>query len=175
MRPPGHGQHQKYVKAPGTECGHGEEVVETSWLGHGSPGRCAKSRRRVCGSAPIYLLTLLCRRRMPSLRSSPWTSVVHPNRGFSPTDLVRIRSRTSLEMTGRPWFSAKRTFQSPGTQRQGGTRPGYDVSGLDDGQPPAPKRARGATDRSQEQAVARRSFWGAFLPDLWSIADVGLA
>src|SRR5204862_411759 len=56
----------------------------------------------------IYLLTLLSPMSMPSLRSSPWIRGA-PQPGFS-RDILRIRSQTSLEMTGRPGFP-QRTFQ----------------------------------------------------------------
>src|SRR5207302_3008202 len=57
----------------------------------------------------IYLLTLLSPMSMPSLSSSPWMRGA-PQPGFS-RHILRIRSRTSLEMTGRPGFP-QRTFRS---------------------------------------------------------------
>ena len=54
------------------------------------------------GNCLAQLLTLLCPTSMPSLRSSPWMRGA-PQPGFS-RHILRIRSRTSLEMTGRPGF-----------------------------------------------------------------------
>src|SRR5712691_6688834 len=56
----------------------------------------------------MYLLTLLSPMSMPSLSSSPWMRGA-PQLGFS-RHILRIRSRTSREMTGRPGWP-RRTFQ----------------------------------------------------------------
>ena len=56
----------------------------------------------------MYLVTLLSAMLMPSLSSSPWMRGA-PQRGFS-RHILRIRSRTSGEMTGRPG-RPPRTFQ----------------------------------------------------------------
>ena len=56
----------------------------------------------------MYLLTLLSAMLMPNLSSSPWMRGA-PQRGFS-RHILRIRSRTSRETTGRPRWP-RRTFQ----------------------------------------------------------------
>jgi IS605 OrfB family transposase len=54
----------------------------------------------------MYLLTLLSPMLMPSLSSSPWIRGA-PQEGFS-RHILRIRSRTSREMTGRPGWRLRR-------------------------------------------------------------------
>ena len=114
-----------------------------------------RSRQRT-----IYLLTLLCPTSMPSLRSSPWIRSA-PQPGFS-RQILRIRSRTSLEMTGRPGFP-QRTFQVQ-NKRKAARCQAMTVSGLTMGPWPTPSanRARGATGRSTAGGRPR-SILGAFL------------
>src|SRR5258706_6939810 len=97
---------------------------------------------------------------MPRLSSSPWMRGA-PQPGFS-RHILRIRSRTSLEMTGRPGFP-QRTFQVQ-NKRKAARCQAMTVSGLTMGPWPTPSanRARGATDRSRAGGRPR-SIWGAFL------------
>ena len=88
--------------------GHGEKSIETNCWAWFSSQEGAPSLRWRFAASTIYLLTLLCPMSMPSLSSSPWMRGA-PQPGFS-RHILRIRSRTSLEMTGRPGFP-QRTFQ----------------------------------------------------------------
>ena len=68
--------------------------------------------RQVCDGGlrqrTMYLLTLVSPMPMPSLSNSPWMRGA-PHKGFS-RHILRIRSRTSREITGRPG-RRRRTFQ----------------------------------------------------------------
>ena len=89
---------------------------------------------------------------MPSLSSSPWMRGA-PQRGFS-RHILRIRSRTSREMTGLSGLAAP---HFPGAeQSKRGTLPSNDGFRLDDGErraPVAPEAAETAGTDPQE-AVA---------------------
>src|SRR2546430_10601930 len=109
------GQHQKYVKDLEPDGGHGEEVDRDQLLGMVLQEGAPSLRRRFAAAHHIFADTALpdvdaqfCPMSMPSLSSSPWMRGA-PQPGFS-RHILRIRSRTSLEMTGRPGFP-QRTFQ----------------------------------------------------------------
>src|SRR5205823_8598408 len=150
------GQHQKYVKDLEPDGGHGEEVDRDQLLGMVLQEGAPSLRRRFAAAQhiSIYLLTLLSPMSMPSLSSSPWMRGA-PQPGFS-RHILRIRSRTSLEMTGRPGFP-QRTFQVQ-NKRKPARCQGYDRFWLDDDQRRAPI-APEARQTDPQQAVARGQFW----------------
>ena len=75
---------------------------------------CATLETAVCGWAP-YLLTLLSPMSMPSLSSSPWIRGA-PQEGFS-RHILRIRSPTSREMTGRPSWPCRNSHVAAHPER----------------------------------------------------------
>src|SRR5438445_3863704 len=110
----------------------------------------------------MYLLTLLSPMSMPSLSSSPWMRGA-PQLGFS-RDILRIRSRTSREMTGRPGWPC-RTFQVQ-NQRKPARCQAMTVSGLT-----IASAERQSLQRRDRQIHNRRSLkvnFGRFLADLCS-------
>ena len=109
-------QYQKHVKDVKTDGGQGEEVDRDQL--REVVLQCAPCLKR---RSAMYLLALVPPMSMPSLSSSPWMRA-KPQLGFSRRNL-RIRSRTSREMTGRrvgplPPFRPE--------QAKTGTLPGHD-------------------------------------------------
>src|SRR5207302_9054939 len=110
----------------------------------------------------MYLLTLLSPRSMPSLSSSPWMRGA-PQLGFS-RHILRIRFRTSREMTGRPGWPP-RTFQVQ-NKRKPARCQATTVSGLT-----IASAERQSHQRRDRQIHNRRSpevNFGRFLADRWS-------
>src|SRR6266404_7783556 len=103
--------------------------------------------------ARLAYLTLLSPMSMPSLRSSPWIRGA-PQPGFS-RHILRIRSRTSLEMTGRPGFP-QRTLQVQNKRKAARCQP-TTVSGLTMAN--AERQSRQTRQTDPQQAVARGQFW----------------
>jgi len=155
------GQNQKYVKGLEADGGHGEEVDRGQLLGmvlqEGAP-----SLRRRFAAGTIYLLTLLCPMWMPSLSSSPWMRGA-PQPGF-PRHILRIRSRTSLEMTGRPGFP-QRTFQVQ-NKRKAARRQATTVCGLTMAN--AERQSRQRRDRQIHSRRSPEVNFRRFAADLWS-------
>src|SRR5207247_10155900 len=157
-------QHQKYVKDLEPDGGHGEEVDRDQLLGMVLQEGAPSLRRRFAAAQhiSIYLLTLLSPMSMPSLSSSPWMRGA-PQPGFS-RHILRIRSRTSLEMTGRPGFP-QRTFQVQ-NKRKAARCQATTVSGLT-----MANAERQSRQRRDRQIQSRRSpvvNFGRFPADLWS-------
>src|SRR5262249_4125179 len=103
----------------------------------------------------MYLLTLLSAISMPSLSSSPWIRGA-PQEGFS-RHILRIRSRSSREMTGRPGLAVPHL---PGPEKtKAPAMPGHDRFGADDGQRRAPAAPDAATRyaRRSPMCAYRRS------------------
>ena len=98
-------QHQKHVKHLKANSRHGKEIDGDQLLGVILQESSPILRPWPC---TIYLLTLLSPMSMPSLSSSPWMRGA-PQPEFS-RHILRIRSRISREMTGRPGWP-RRTFQ----------------------------------------------------------------
>src|SRR5215475_4432465 len=110
----------------------------------------------------MYLLTLLSPKSMPSLSSSPWMRGA-PQLGFT-RHILRIRSRTSREMTGRPGWPC-RTFQVQ-NKRKPARCQAMTVSGLT-----IASAERQSLQRRDRQIHNRRSLevnFGRFLADLCS-------
>src|SRR5215467_14390066 len=110
----------------------------------------------------MYLLTLLSAVLMPSLSSSPWIRGA-PQRGFS-RHILRIRSRTSHEMRGRPG-RPRRTFRVQ-KRRNAARCQATTVSGLT-----MASVERQSHQRRERQIQNRRSpevNFGSFAADLCS-------
>jgi hypothetical protein len=94
---------------------------------------------------------------MPSLSSSPWIRGA-PQAGFS-WHILRIKSRTSREMSGRPGWP-RRTFQVQ-NKRKPARCQGTTVSGLT--MASAERQPRQRRDRQIHNRRSPRSISGAFL------------
>jgi hypothetical protein len=101
------GQNQENVKNLEADCGHREKINGDQLL-RVILEESAPSLRGRCVSADHVFADAAFRDIEPSLSSSPWIRGA-PQRGFS-RHILRIRSRTSREMTGRPG-RPRRTFQ----------------------------------------------------------------
>src|SRR6266699_2624599 len=144
------GQHQKYVKDLEPDGGHDEEVDRDQLLGMVLQEGAPSLRRRFAAAHHIFADTALP--DVDVLSSSPWM------RG-APRHILRIRTGTPLEMTGRPGFP-QRTFQVQNTRKAARCQ-ATTVSGLTIVPTPSANRARGATDRSTAGGRPR-SILGAF-------------
>src|SRR5207249_3849940 len=142
--------------------GHGEKSIETNCWAWFSSQEGAPSLRWRFAASTIYLLTLLCPMSMPSLSSSPWMRGA-PQPGFS-RHILRIRSRTSLEMTGRPGFP-QRTFQVQ-NKRKAARCQATTVSGLTMAN--AERQSRHRRDRQIHSRRSPAVNFGRFPADLWS-------
>jgi hypothetical protein len=110
----------------------------------------------------MYLLTLLSPISMPSLSSSPWMRGA-PQPGFSP-HILRIRSRISREMAGRPGWP-RRTFQVQNS-RKPARRQATTVSGLT--MASAERQSRQKRNRQIHNRRSPEVNFGRFLVDLRS-------
>src|SRR5882762_10199982 len=109
-----------------------------------------------------YLLTLLSPMSMPSLSSSPWMRGA-PQPGFS-RHILRIKSRTSREMTGRPGWP-RRTFQVQ-NKRKPARCQATTVSGLT--MASAERQSRQRRDRQTHNRRSPDVNFKRFAADLWS-------
>src|SRR5467141_1916375 len=101
------GQHQKHIKDLETDSGHREEVDGDQLLGV-ILQKCAPGLRRRLAAAHHVFADAALTDVDAELSSSPWMRGA-PQPGFS-RHILRIKSRTSREMTGRPGWP-RRTFQ----------------------------------------------------------------
>src|SRR6267378_4516834 len=155
------GQHQKYVKDLEPDGGHGEEVDREQLLGMVFQEGAPSLRRRFAAAHHIFADTAL-----PDVDAQFEQFAVDARctpTGFS-RHILRIRSRTSLEMTGRPGFP-QRTFQVQ-NKRKAARCQATTVSGLT-----MANDERQSRQRRDRQIHSRRSpevNFGRFPADLWS-------
>ena len=155
------GQNQKYVKDLEPDGGHGEEVDRDQLLGMVLQEGAPSLRRRFAAAHHIFADTALSDVDAEFEKFAWIRGASQP--GFS-RHILRIRSRTSLEMTGRPGFP-QRTLQVQ-NKRKAARCQATTVSGLT-----MANAERQSRQRRDRQIHSRRSpavNLGRFPADLWS-------
>jgi len=150
------GQHQKHIKDLETDSGHREEVDGDQLLGV-ILQKCAPGLRRRLAAAHHVFADAALTDVDAELSSSPWMRGA-PQPGFS-RHILRIKSRTSREMTGRPGWP-RRTFQVQ-NKRKPARCQATTVSGLT--MASAERQSRQRRDRQIHNSGPLRSISGVFL------------
>ena len=152
-------QHQEHIKDLETDRGHREEIDGDQLLGV-ILQKCAPSLRRRFAVAHHVFADAAFPDIDAELSSSPWMRGA-PQPGFS-RHILRIRSRTAREMTGRPGWP-RRTFQVQ-NKRKPARCQAMTVSGLT--MASAERQSRQRCDRKIHNRRSPEVNFGRFLADL---------